>query len=119
MYDGAARIEGLEVIENMGIDTLSLDKEVFVSVNNLSIFSDIEEQCSVLHNRIVLLVDTSVKPEEMYINRIKELKDKGFKIAMRKIQVQDFEKYRPILSNIDYILLNHKKIDIEIGRAHV
>ena len=28
-YDGATQIPGLEIIENMGLDTLSADKEVF------------------------------------------------------------------------------------------
>ena len=37
-YDGAAYIPGLEVIESMGIETLSADKEVFVAINNISIF---------------------------------------------------------------------------------
>ena len=39
--DGAARVEGLELIENMGIETLSEDKEIFVPVSNISIFSDV------------------------------------------------------------------------------
>ena len=32
--DGAGRVDGLEVIQNMGIDTLANVNEVFVPVNN-------------------------------------------------------------------------------------
>ena len=63
--DGAAHIAGLEVIASMGIETLSADKEVFVTVNNISMFTDIEVQAKAPHDRIVLLLDNSVLPQEM------------------------------------------------------
>ncbi len=117
--DGAGTINGIEIIESMGIDTISSDRDVFVSVNHISIFSDIEEQCkNIQHDRIVLLMDKSVKPEEMYVNRVSELKKAGFKIAMRKLNVSDFEPYRPIISLIDYVLLDHKKIDISKAKIY-
>lgn len=111
--DGAANIAGFDVIESMGVETISRDKEIFVSVNNISLFGDIVEQCKEApKDRIVLLMDNSIKPDEMYVNRIKELKDLGFKLAIRKLAVSDFEPYRAVLSLVDYILLDNKKIDI-------
>ena len=43
---------------------------------------------------------------------LKELKECGFKLAIRKLPVANFEVYREILLLMDYILLDHKKIDI-------
>ena len=117
-YDGATRIPGLEVIESMGIETLSADKEVFVPVNNVSIFTDIDSQCSAPHESIVLLVDSSVKPEPMYVERIRELKEEGYKFAIRKLAVPQFEAYREILLLMDYVLLDHKKIDITKAKIY-
>lgn len=117
-YDGAAYIPGLEVIESMGIETLSADKEVFVAINNISIFTDIDSQCNAPHERIVLLVDNSVKPEPMYVDRIRELKGKGYKFAIRKLAVSQFEAYREILLLMDYVLLDHKKIDITKAKIY-
>ncbi|MDR0949929.1 MAG: signal transduction protein, partial [Lachnospiraceae bacterium] len=57
--DGASQIVGLEVIQNIGIDTLTGGKEVFIEVNNISIFSDIPEQCNAPHQQLVLLMDNS------------------------------------------------------------
>lgn len=111
--DGAARIDGMEVIQNMGIDTLSASSEVFVSVTNMSLFSDVEIQCNAPHNRLVLLIDHDVKPEPMYIERIKELREKGYKFAMRKLLVNEFQAYSEILKLMDYVLLNYKKVDLE------
>ena len=71
--DGSARVAGLELIEMMGIETLSEDKEIFVPVSNISIFSDVENQCSAPHNRIVFLLDNTIPPVDMYINLIREL----------------------------------------------
>ena len=111
--DGAARVDGLEVIQNMGIETLSRANEVFVSVSNMSLFSNIEEQCDASHDRLVLLIDHAVKPEPMYLERIKELRDKGYKFAIRKLLVHEFQPYAEILKLMDYVFLNHKKVDLQ------
>lgn len=117
-FDGAARIEGLEIIQSMGIESLSSDSDVFVTVSNMSIFSDISEQCDAPHERLVLLMDPTVKPEPMYIERLAELKSQGYKLAMRKLQVAEFESYREILKLTDYVFLNHKKIDISKAKIY-
>ena len=116
LNDGAGHITGLEIINSMGIETITKDSDIFVPVTNVSLFSNINEQCDAPHNRIVILVDRTVKPEDMYVNRIRELKSMGYKFAIRKLSVPDFEPYRSILSLMDYILLDHKKIVIEKAR---
>ncbi len=116
--DGIANIVGLDIIDSMGIETLSMDKEVFVEVNNVSIFTDIDEKCHAPHERLVLLMDNTIKPDDVYISRIKELKEKGYKLAIRKLPVQSFEPYREILLLMDYIMLDHRKIDITKARIY-
>lgn len=116
--DGAVQVTGLEMINSMGIDTLATDKEIFVSVNSISLFSDIVTQCRAPYSRIILLLDDSVQPEEVFINRLRALKAIGYKLAMRKLPVQKFEVYREILLLMDYILLDHKKIDIAKAKVY-
>lgn len=116
--DGAARVEGLELIENMGIETLSEDKEIFVPVSNISIFSDAESQCSAPHGRIVFLIDNTVPPVEVYVKRLLELKQKGYRLAVRKLPVADFENWREILKLADYVFLNNKKIAIDKAKLY-
>lgn len=116
--DGAAGIVGLEVIESMGIETISSDKEIFVTINNISIFTDIEVQCKAPHERIVLLFDNTITPDEMYVDRLRELKAAGFKLAIRKLPVASFEAYKEILLMLDYLLLDHKKIDITKAKIY-
>lgn len=116
--DGAAVVEGLELIERMGIQTLSEDKEIFVPVSNISIFSDVESQCSAPHNRIVFLIDHTVPPVEVYVNRLRELKQKGYKLAVRKLSAADYESWREIFKLTDYMFLNNRKVAIDKAKAY-
>lgn len=118
LYDGAARVPGLDVIQSMGIETLSDDKEVFVPITNISVFSDIAGQCDAPHERIALLIDNTIPPIDMYVNRLEELKEQGYKLAMRKLSVSEFENYRPILKLVDYMFLNNKRIAIDKAKIY-
>ena len=117
-FDGASQITGLELIQKMGIDTLSQGKEIFVPITNISIFADITEQCDAPYEKIVLLIDNTIPPIEMYVNRLKELKQQGYKLAIRKLAVSDFENYREVLKLMDYVLLNNRKIAIDKAKIY-
>ena len=117
-FDGAGQVDGLEVIDNMGMETLSNDADVFVQVSNVSVFSDIENQCDAPHGRVVLLLDNTVLPNDMYLDRLKALRKSGYKLAIRKLEVSQFEDYREVLQLMDYILLNQRKIDISKAKIY-
>ncbi len=117
-YDGAGIVYELEVVSSMGVGTLSGGKEVFVPINQFSIFAEISLQCTVPANKVVLLMDNSIVPEEQYIQRVRDLKSQGYKLAIRKLPIASFEEYRDILNQCDYILLNHTKIDISKAKIY-
>lgn len=108
--DGAGVVAGFEIVNAIGADAISRGKSIFIPLNNMSVFSDIDEQCKIPHNHVALILDNSVKPEKMYVDRIKELKASGYTLAIRKLNIPDFEPYREILSLMDYIILDYKKI---------
>lgn len=110
--DGAARVEGLDILQNIGIDTLSPGTDVFVPVGSIAVFSDIESQSSAMLGRLVLLFDNSVTNTPDYQERFRQLKQKGYKLAIRKLPVTEFENYKEILSLMDYIILDYKKVDV-------
>ncbi|MBO7386280.1 MAG: HDOD domain-containing protein [Lachnospiraceae bacterium] len=115
--DGAGNINGLDIIDSIGINNLVSGADVFVPVTDISLFTGIENLCKAPAESIVLLIDNSVKPEEQFIKRIKDLRSKGYKFAIRKLTISDFEPYRQILLLMDYILLNHRKL--VIGNAKI
>ena len=117
-FDGAGTVHELEVVSNMGVATLSGGKEVFVPVNQFSIFAEISLQCTVPPEKVVLLMDNTITATENYIKRVKELKEQGYKLAIRKLPISCFEEYKEILSRCDYILLDHVKIDIAKAKIY-
>lgn len=116
--DSVGRIDGLDIIEKVGMSTLSFEKEIFVPMNSISLFTDIEHNCLAPHSKLVFLLDNSVLPDETYSKRITELKSKDYKFAIKNLRVKDFEMYRPILSKMDYIFLNYTKIDIAKAKIY-
>lgn len=114
----AVNIPGFEVIQSLDINTLSPDCEIFVPITNVSVFSDIDSQCPADHNRIVLLLDNSVEPEFNYVERILELKESGYKFAIKNLDVQSFEPFRPILKLMDYCILDNRKIILSKAKVY-
>ena len=116
--DGAGYVDGFEIIDSMGMETLSDEKEVFVELSAIALFADLDAQHKAPPNRIVLLVDSTVGPEERNVERIRELKETGYRFAMQGLQINQFEQFRQILMQMDYILLDHKRIIIKKAKIY-
>ena len=110
-FDGAAYVDGLELIQELGTTTLSGGKPIFVSLNNISIFSSLESECKNTNHAPILLIDQTFPPVSMYTDRILELREFGYHFAIRNLPVHCYEDYAPILSQMDYILIDCQKID--------
>ena len=110
-FDGAAYVDGLELIQELGTTTLSGGKPIFVSLNNISIFSSLESECKNTNHAPILLIDQTFPPVSMYTDRIRELREFGYHFAIRNLPVHCYEDYTPILSQMDYILIDCQKID--------
>lgn len=110
-FDGAAYVDGLELIQKLGTTTLSGGKPIFVSLNNISIFSSLESECKNTNHAPILLIDQTFPPVSMYTDRIRELREFGYHFAIRNLPVHCYEDYAPILSQMDYVLIDCQKID--------
>lgn len=110
-FDGAAYVDGLELIQELGTTTLSGGKPIFVSLNNISIFSSLESECKNTNHAPILLIDQTFPPVSMYTDRIRELREFGYHFAIRNLPVHCYEDYAPVLSQMDYILIDCQKID--------
>lgn len=110
-FDEAAYVDGLELIQELGTTTLSGGKPIFVSLNNISIFSSLESECKNTNHAPILLIDQTFPPVSMYTDRIRELREFGYHFAIRNLPVHCYEDYAPILSQMDYVLIDCQKID--------
>ena len=111
-FDGAAYVDGLELIQELGTTTLSGGKPIFVSLNNISIFSSLESECKNTNHAPILLIDQTFPSVSMYTDRIRELREFGYHFAIRNLPVHCYEDYAPILSQMDYVLIDCQKIDV-------
>ena len=111
-----AAIEGLDVIKSMGVGAFSGSKEIFVTLNLLSIFTRFEDECGIPPGQLVFLIDNTLPPEDVYVNRLKDIKRKGYKLAIRKLEIRQYQQYQEILKLMDYMFFDYKKMDISRGR---
>lgn len=118
VLDGSGRIDGLDIIQSIGIDTLSPDSKVFLPIGPINVFADIESQSADMKDRLVLLCDNSISNRDDYKNRLKQLKDNGYQLAMMKLPVAEFENYKDILNVMDYIILDCKRVDVAKAKIY-
>ena len=117
-FDNANQIEGFEIIEGMGIATLSSDRELFVPVNNVALFSDLSRQFSGAHDHIVLVIDNGVEPTPMYIQRLHDLQMNGFRIGMQHLPLNRIKDYSVVLALCDYLFLDCHRVDITKAKSY-
>ncbi len=119
MLNGAGRIDGLEVIENVGLDTLTPGTDVFLPIGPINVFADIESQVDAkTRRRLVLLFDNSITNTEDYRKRLNELREGGFKLAIYKVPIAEFENKKEILNQMTYIILDSKKINLDKAKIY-
>lgn len=119
MLNGAGRIDGLEVIENVGLDTLTPGTDVFLPIGPINVFADIESQVDAkTRSRLVLLFDNSITNTEDYRKRLNELREGGFKLAIYKVPIAEFESKKEILNLMTYIILDSKKINLDKAKIY-
>lgn len=111
-YDGAGSIVGLEVFDSVSEDDLVANCSIIVPINNISLFSNIEQQLTGFDGRIVLLIDQTIKPEESYNKRLQDLKSKGFKLALKDLPIASLDEFRFMMDDFDLLLINSDTGDV-------
>lgn len=115
-YDGAGSIVGLEVFDSVSEDDLVANCSIIIPINNISLFSNIEQQLTGFEGRIVLLIDQTIKPEESYNKRLQDLKSKGFKLALKDLPITSLDEFKFMMNDFDLLLINSDTGDV-IGQA--
>jgi len=111
-YDGAGSIVGIEVFDSVSEDDLVANCSIIIPINNISLFSNIEQQLTGFDGRIILLVDQTIKPEESYNKRLLDLKSKGFKLALKDIPIANIEQFKFMLDDFDLFLIDSDQGDV-------
>ena len=111
-YDGAGSIVGLEVFDSVSEDDLAANCSIIIPINNISLFSNIEQQLTGFDGRIILLIDQTIKPEESYNKRLQDLKSKGFKLALKDLPITSLDEFKFMMNDFDLLLINSDTGDV-------
>ena len=103
-FEDAASPVCLAILESVGLDGFTNGTQIFVPITGLSLFTELETQCSEPPEKIIFLLNNDVQPEEGFINNIKRLKDIGFRFALEN--VKDYSYIEPILELCDFLFIS-------------
>ncbi|MCL2034788.1 MAG: HDOD domain-containing protein [Oscillospiraceae bacterium] len=107
--DGVMMSAPLDMLNTVGIYTFTMGKPIFVPVTNYMLIANLEQQTDQPPEKVIFLLDGTVKTEPEYIAGMKRLKGLGFRFALSKIT--QVEPYAEVLGLCDFIFFDHRIID--------
>lgn len=115
--DGATSPLALKAISELGIEAISGSYPVFFKISNIALLVDLNSQCDAPPEQIVFMIDSSVEPIEMYLNRISLFKEYGYSFALHG--VASFPKHAELLKYMDYAFLDQKFTNVEQSKVYL
>ncbi|MCL2610936.1 MAG: HDOD domain-containing protein [Defluviitaleaceae bacterium] len=92
----------LELIEQIGLNALTNDYPIFISMNPITLMADFKLNVPV--EKVIINIDQSVTPEDMYLEKISQLKQKGYRFALNL--GSNYEGYKVLALLMDYIVID-------------
>lgn len=108
-FDGVMNSAPLQMLNTVDVETFTMGKPLFVPVTSYMMLADLDRQCSQPPEKVVFLMDGTMKSGDEYIENIKRLKSLGYVFGIQKID--SAEAYAPLLDLCDYIFFDHRIID--------
>ena len=106
-YDGIINSPCLDVLEKVGLESFTNGQSIFVPINNFTLLTDLNKQSLDSTDKIIFLLSAKISTEEHYIERIKILKEHGFRIALEPLSdIFKYDEIKPILELCNYIFIN-------------
>ncbi|MCL1936205.1 MAG: HDOD domain-containing protein [Defluviitaleaceae bacterium] len=102
MFDGNINPKILQILDDVGIQTLTLGKPLLIPFTNLLLLSDFHKTTKTEPSNIIIALDSTVTDDEIYIKKILECKQLGYKFA---ILFSGIENYKNIIKFADYIII--------------
>lgn len=110
--DTASDILGIDIVNILKDEAFESYQRIFVEVSNIALFTDFESDVEISPARLVLMVDGSISPTREYTERIEELKDKGYGLAIRGVSGQKLMEFGKVLKLMEFVVLDNEKNDV-------
>lgn len=103
-FEGALSSPCLDVLSMVSLDAFTNGIPIFVPLNKLTLFANIESICPVEPEKVIFMFDNDLEPEEPFLSAISRLKALGYRIALEN--VSDLDRMRPVLELCDFMFMN-------------
>ncbi|MCL2665231.1 MAG: HDOD domain-containing protein [Defluviitaleaceae bacterium] len=102
-FDGAMFSPMIGFMNKVGMEALSRDKMIFIPVTNILLMTNLEQECQVDHNKVVLMMGADILLNDANLSRIKYFKNFGFRFAFR--HVNNMRALAPFLPFVDFFFV--------------
>ncbi|MDR1573384.1 MAG: HDOD domain-containing protein [Clostridiales Family XIII bacterium] len=105
-FDGAMHSPLLSMIRVVGLDALTMGKQIFVPVSKLMLMTGLENACDETPDKIVFLIDGNVKGDATNVSNIRRLKELGYRFGI--CGINNIAAYMHILGFCDFIFYDQR-----------
>lgn len=112
--DAGINTQFFDFVNKIGLDVLTFNKLIFIPVTDILLATDIENDCSIDHSMVVLILNKRNQLSQSNLERVAALKNSGFKIAF--YSYPGIEAIEAFLPNTDYVFCTN---DTEIMMSTV
>ena len=111
LFDGASTSEALRVLDQVGLDAFTMEKPIFVPINEVALMGNLSSQCKEPSDKIIFVLEKPLGNRELYLPFMQSLRNLGYRFAIDypvKLVEND-----PVLQNSSYIFLSQREEDME------
>ena len=105
-FDGASKVESLRVLDEVGLDSFTLGKPIFVPIQEVALMGNLPTQCRESAEKIVFVLEKPFSNRDLYLPLMTELTSRGYRFAIN--YSIDHAPNDPVLASSSFILLSQR-----------
>jgi len=102
---------GLDLVKTLGVEPLAGNSPLFIDINEYHLLMRIPIVLDINPELLVCVLSNTLKPDSAVLEKCRELKELGFKIAIEGLP--DGHTKNPMFEYIDYIILDIKDFTLD------
>ncbi|MCL2628475.1 MAG: HDOD domain-containing protein [Oscillospiraceae bacterium] len=106
---------GLDLVKTLGVEPLTGGCPLFIDINEYHLLMRVPQTLDITPELLVCVLPNSIKTDDTIIARCKELKELGFKVAVKGFL--DGHTKNPLFEHLDYLIVDVR--DFEIGEKFI
>lgn len=104
VFDGIMVSPLLETLNIVGVDAFTMGKPIFVPISSYLLLSGVEKQCAQDPESVIFLLESDMRADDEYIEKIKQLQALGYRIALQgAVSAADYTK---LITICDFLFID-------------